>query len=990
MSTSTKESELRKRILNQRLPTSVERVRFFPDCDLKQMLTYDVVAEVIGESNIPFHDRRGVIKDILDGAQKIFCILVCIRHVNYMHLLLQSGVVDAKLALSKEGLVSFGLPIPAVEEFWHQQWDFIAPIFKSRIQKLDPSCILPFKEEQDLGEGGYGAVSKVVLYRSHQDLVSISGPGDTVVVARKRIKHVSAKTEAYFESERGPLELLKTRGHPHIIKLLGSYYQNDDYNLFFPLAEGSLKDLFDGGRPGFDVDTESFYSSIVGLSSAINHIHNFTYEMGGKNMNFKGYHHDLKPANILIQQGKFVIADFGLSKFKADANTSSTIHKTGTEAYLPPETCSIDPETNFDDRMVGRSVDIWAFGCILAEIATYLLRGSGGVGEFSRRRLTRVSANMKDNSFHAYNEVKEEVREWLKSLEIMAERDPQISRLIQVVWKTLIPDRKKRPTAQAVLEEVSVLDPETATNMELFVSQGRTALPLSPPISPAGSPQSRSQTTSPGSGTLSDRCGIAVLSEGTRDLGLRIDVVALHGLNGDLYTCWQVGDGPIWLRDFLPSDGMHLPHIVSYGYDSERLFTHLSKDNLEKEAHNFLRQIQKRREIQGASTRPIIFLAHSVGGFPLKQAILLAKGSDEYRDLFKSICGVTFFGTPHREHGIFHSMGACLRKISRTASVSEQSRELLRQNMCDNDQLLKAVNHSFETRICTPGSNLRVVNFYETKPTPPGLGVVVDKDAGTMGLNGVDEKIYGLELSHPDLCRYSSETEPSYKVALRGVRLLTRISADEYGSKQAKELEQEVPYINNYQQFSPEIHVNNILPHLPIIPSLQRPSTGSRLTQNFNTTPPHQPTTTPKTAPRTQTKPPPPPFHTPLKKKQPPPPPQPQPQPQARAHTAPPQQSQKKSQTQNKNSINAIEKRLANVGGRKSNIAAEIVARQKERKGLRLRRQERGEQWFSDETRKLEKRITELEARRTEAHNEQERLKLELIGARTVHGHRTA
>jgi len=117
---------------------------------------------------------------------------------------------------------------------------------------------------------------------------------------------------------------------------------------------------------------------------------------------------------------------------------------------------------------------------------------------------------------------------------------------------------------------------------------------------------------------------------------------------------------------------------------------------------------------------------------------------------------------------------------------------------------------------------------------------------------------------------------------------------------------------------------------------------------------------------------------------------QPQPQPQARAHTAPPQQSQKKSQTQNKNSINAIEKRLANVGGRKSNIAAEIVARQKERKGLRLRRQERGEQWFSDETRKLEKRITELEARRTEAHNEQERLKLELIGARTVHGHRTA
>ncbi|KAG0637539.1 kinase-like domain-containing protein [Tuber brumale] len=985
MSTSTKEAELRERILDRRLPTSVERVRFFPDCDLRQVLTYDVVAEVIVESNIPIHDRRGVIKDILEGAQKIFCILVCIRHVNYMNLLLRSGIGDAKLALSKEGLVSSGLPIPAAEEFWHQQWDFIAPIFKSRVQKLDPSCIIPFKEEQDLGEGGYGAVSKVVLYRSHQDLVP-GGPGDTVVVARKRIKRPRAlsRAEAYFESERGPLELLKAQGHPHIIKLLGSYYQNDDYNLFFPLAEGSLKDLFDGGRSGLDVGTESFYSSIVGLSSAINHIHNFTYKIGGKNMSFKGYHHDLKPDNILIQQGKFVIADFGLSKFKPHANTSSTIHKTGTVAYLPPEACGPDPEANFDDRMVGRSVDIWAFGCILTEIATYLLRGSEGVREFGGRRLTKISANVRDDSFHAYGEVKEEVREWLKSLEIMVERGSQISRLIQIVWKILIPDRKNRPTAQAVLEEVSLLDPETATNMELFVSQGRTALPPSPPISPAGSPQSRPQTTLPGSGTLS------VLSEGTRDLGLRIDVVALHGLNGDLYTCWQGGDGSIWLRDFLPSDGMHLPRILSYGYDSERLFTHLSKHNLEKEAHNFLRQIQQMREIQGASTRPIIFLAHSVGGFLLKQAILLAKGSDEYRDLFKSICGVTFFGTPHREHGIFHTMSACLHRIATTASVSEQSRELLRQNMCDNDQLFKTVNHLFKTMICTPRNNLRVVNFYETKPTP-GLGVVVDKDAGTMGLNGEDEKTYGLELSHPDLCRYSSETEPSYKVVLRGVRLLTRISADEYGSKQAKELEQEVPYINNHQQFSPEIYVNNILPHLPIIPLLQQPSTASRSIQNSNMTLLQQPTTTPKTAPRTQTKPSPPPSHTPAKKKQTPPPPQSQPQPQARGHTAPLPQPPKKSQTtQSKNSINAIEERLAKVGRRIGSIAADIAARQKERKVLRLRRQERGEQWFSDETRKLDKRITELEARRTEAHNERERLKLELIGARTVHSHQTA
>lgn len=102
---------------------------------------------------------------------------------------------------------------------------------------------------------------------------------------------------------------------------------------------------------------------------------------------------------------------------------------------------------------------------------------------------------------------------------------------------------------------------------------------------------------------------------------------------------------------------------------------------------------------------------------------MLAEEGDQYQDLFKSICGVTFFGTPHREHGIQYTMGACLRKIAKTASVSEQSRELLRENMGDNERLLKMVNHSFKTKVCIPRGNLRVVSFYETKPMP-GLGVV--------------------------------------------------------------------------------------------------------------------------------------------------------------------------------------------------------------------------------------------------------------------------
>jgi ankyrin repeat domain-containing protein 50 len=48
-----------------------------------------------------------------------------------------------------------------------------------------------------------------------------------------------------------------------------------------------------------------------------------------------------------------------------------------------------------------------------------------------------------------------------------------------------------------------------------------------------------------------------------------VDLVAVHGLNGDAYHTWTHDDsGKFWLRDFLPGD---LPgaRIFSFGYPSE-------------------------------------------------------------------------------------------------------------------------------------------------------------------------------------------------------------------------------------------------------------------------------------------------------------------------------------------------------------------------------------------------------------------------------------
>jgi len=51
-----------------------------------------------------------------------------------------------------------------------------------------------------------------------------------------------------------------------------------------------------------------------------------------------------------------------------------------------------------------------------------------------------------------------------------------------------------------------------------------------------------------------------------------VDIIAVHGLNGDAYTTWTHQNGILWLRDLLP--GL-LPgsRVFTYGYPSQVVFS---------------------------------------------------------------------------------------------------------------------------------------------------------------------------------------------------------------------------------------------------------------------------------------------------------------------------------------------------------------------------------------------------------------------------------
>ena len=74
---------------------------------------------------------------------------------------------------------------------------------------------------------------------------------------------------------------------------------------------------------------------------------------------------DLKPANLLISHQKILkIADFGLCRlfFEEDrANNVQYSHQVATRWYRAPELL-------YGARFYTEAVDIWAAGCIIAEM----------------------------------------------------------------------------------------------------------------------------------------------------------------------------------------------------------------------------------------------------------------------------------------------------------------------------------------------------------------------------------------------------------------------------------------------------------------------------------------------------------------------------------------------------------------------------------------------------------------------------------------------
>nr|XP_023926807.1 putative receptor-like protein kinase At4g00960 isoform X3 [Quercus suber] len=198
-----------------------------------------------------------------------------------------------------------------------------------------------FSEANKLGQGGFGAVYKGMLYNG-QD------------IAVKRLSTNSGQGDLEFKNE---VRLVAKLQHRNLIRLLGFCIERNERLLIYEFVPNTSLDrfLFDPIKC-VQLNWEKRYKIIGGITRGLLYLH--------EDSRLRIIHRDLKASNILLdEEMNAKISDFGMAKlFLLDQTQSNTSRIVGTYGYMAPEYAM---HGQFSVKS-----DVFSFGVLLLEIVS--------------------------------------------------------------------------------------------------------------------------------------------------------------------------------------------------------------------------------------------------------------------------------------------------------------------------------------------------------------------------------------------------------------------------------------------------------------------------------------------------------------------------------------------------------------------------------------------------------------------------------------------
>jgi pimeloyl-ACP methyl ester carboxylesterase len=200
-----------------------------------------------------------------------------------------------------------------------------------------------------------------------------------------------------------------------------------------------------------------------------------------------------------------------------------------------------------------------------------------------------------------------------------------------------------------------------------------------------------------------------------------ISIIFVHGLTGSYRSTWTEKSSNIfWPKDLLAKDDLPPTRIWSYGYDAHiaHFWAMTSQNGIYDHASNLVNELSQERERTDTMGRPIIFVAHSLGGLVVEDALLYSKNSVErhLQDIFHSVSGICFLGTPHcgSDYAKWGSILGSFVKVIKNANVK------LVNLLTRDSEVLSRVQQEFHKMVrgSANGKNLEIgiTCFFEELP----------------------------------------------------------------------------------------------------------------------------------------------------------------------------------------------------------------------------------------------------------------------------------
>lgn len=243
-----------------------------------------------------------------------------------------------------------------------------------------------------------------------------------------------------------------------------------------------------------------------------------------------------------------------------------------------------------------------------------------------------------------------------------------------------------------------------------------------------------------------------------------VDLIFVHGLNESHQSPW-LENGKSWPGPLETPEPFQDARVMVYEYDARpgSFWGTASRARLTYNAWKLLTQLNRQRFDTGTPARPIVWIAHSLGGLVVQKALAISNTHEEQdlRNIARYTMGLIALGTPIAGSDMTRWAGCCKRLdqmlygghgMRKTLEFIKGGAEVLMETSLLFGQLLESRRYT--------NTPIRVKLFQETLPTA-GIGIVIPKECARL----FDYPIEPMQTNHEDMAKFFSRKDDFENIA---------------------------------------------------------------------------------------------------------------------------------------------------------------------------------------------------------------------------------